>query len=101
MAKAHVQEYAALDRMYTGSPAPLAREPAVATQAVTFTTSTQSSAFNADTQLVRIVADAACHLAFGANPTATANSMLLPSGAVEYFAVTPGHKVAIYDGTSS
>lgn len=74
--------------------------PAVAGQAVTFTTATQSNALNAITKLVRIATDTQCYIAVGANPTATANSMLLPAFGVEYFGVTPGDKISVYDGTS-
>lgn len=49
-------------------------EPAITTQAVTFTTaSVQSAVLNASTRYVRLQADATCTLAFGANPTAVTN----------------------------
>lgn len=70
------------------------------TQAVTYTTSTQSTAFGTATNLIRVIADADVYLAFGASPTATATAIRLPANAVEYFAVHPGQKVACYDGTS-
>ena len=71
-----------------------------ATQAVTYTTSTQSTAFDDATRIVRIIADADVFVAFGANPTATASSIKIPSGTVEYFEVDAGTKVACYDGSS-
>ena len=72
-----------------------------ATQAVTFAASTQSTAFDAATRLVRIIADADVFCLFGANPTATAtNAIKIPANTVEYFEVNPGDKVACYDGTS-
>jgi len=70
------------------------------TQAVTFTTSTQSSAFAGTTNLVRIIADADVFLAFGANPTATATAVKMAANTVEYFEVAPGEKIACYDGAS-
>ncbi len=113
MAKLHVSEYNAILKADVGEAsttdgvakadvavAQAVKEPAIAEQAVTFTTATQSSAFNAATKIVRVAADAQCYIAFGANPTATANSKLLPSFGVEYFGVTPGDKVSVYDGTS-
>jgi len=70
--------------------------PVLAAQVVTFTTSTQSSALNADTTYVRVVADADCHLEVGGNPTATTGSVVkLTAGSAEYFGVTPGHKIAV------
>lgn len=64
-------------------------------QTVAFTgTSAQSAAFAASTSIIRVVASEACFLVFGADPTATTGGMFLPSGVVEYFAVTPGQKVA-------
>ena len=66
-----------------------------ATQALTFTTSTQSSAISAATRFVRVVADADCHIAVGDNPTATTGDLKLTAGSAEYFGVTPGHKIAV------
>ena len=71
-----------------------------ATQAVTYTTSTQSTAFGDDTNMIRVIADADVYLDFGANPTATATAIRVPADSVEYFAVRPGEKVACYDGSS-
>ena len=45
--------------------------------------------------VVRVVATTDCHIAFGANPTATANSMLLPAKLPEYFICSPTDKVAV------
>ena len=70
------------------------------TQAVTYTTSTQSAAFGSSTRMIRVIADTDVYLAFGANPTATANDIRVPANQVEYFGVNPGEKVACYDGSS-
>lgn len=78
---------------------PICQLPA-ASQAVTFTTSAQSAAFAADTKFIRVVADAAAHIAVGDNPTATATSMFLPANSVEFFGVKGGDKIAAYDGSS-
>lgn len=49
-------------------------EPAVATQAITFTSSNvQSAVFQASTRYVRLQADATCTVYFGSNPTAVTN----------------------------
>lgn len=66
----------------------------VTNQSVTFTTSAQSAAFQSTTTVIRVVADANCHIAVGTNPTATLNDMLLRAN-VEYdFYVTAGTKIA-------
>lgn len=66
------------------------------TQKVTSSgSSVQSSAFGANIEYVRIVADADCHIAFGVNPTATTSSIYVPVDDVEYFKVSPGEKVAV------
>jgi hypothetical protein len=70
------------------------------TQAVTYTTSTQSAAFGASTNLIRVIANADVYLAFGANPTADADDIRVPADTVEYFGVYAGQKVACYDGVS-
>lgn len=58
-------------------------------------TSTQSSAFGANIEYIRIASTADVHILFGSNPTATANSIYLPADEVELFKVSPGEKVAI------
>lgn len=64
--------------------------PALASSVVTYTTSSvQSNVFNVATVLVRVSCDADAYIVFGTNPTATLTSMRLPSGSVEYFAMTP------------
>lgn len=81
--------------------------PSNAEQVITYTTSTQSSAFQVDrpagagTKLVRLYAVDDAYIVFGASPTATtAAGMFLAAGTTEYFSVTPGHKLAVYDGVS-
>ena len=56
--------------------------------------SAASSAFASQTTIVRVVSTTDCFIRFDANPTATSSHMYLPAGVVEYFRVTPGHKVA-------
>lgn len=45
--------------------------------------------------VVRVVSTTDCHIAFGANPTATATSMFLPAKVPEYFICSPTDKVAV------
>jgi hypothetical protein len=61
--------------------------------------SLQSAAFDNATTVVRIHTDAICSIAFGTNPTATANSMRLPADSTEYFSVKGGQKVAVITNT--
>ena len=102
MATAYITEYARLARDARDCDVPVGEEPAVATQKVTFTTSTQSTAFNAATRFVLIDFEDAGHVAFGTNPTATANSPKKAASSSQFFGLAGvgSLKVAIYDGTS-
>lgn len=68
--------------------------PPVAQQTVTFTTSTQSAAFNAKTRFIRVYSSADAMIEFGSNPTATTSKMPIKAGVPEYFGVNPAEKVA-------
>lgn len=57
--------------------------------------SAQSDPFPTHCNAVRIVADVACYVAFGSNPTATTSSIRLPAGVVEYWQVVEGEKLAV------
>ena len=65
----------------------------VATVSVS-SSSAQSAAHAATTNVVRLVSTTDCHVAFGSNPTATTSSMYLPANQVEYFLVAASEKVA-------
>lgn len=56
--------------------------------------STQSAAFNDETRFVRLHTDTACRILFGSNPTALGTHMRMAAGQTEFFAVSPGLKVA-------
>ncbi len=83
------------------NPQQIPAQPPVAEQAVTFTTTTQSAAFNTNTNLVRLQSDGICSIAFGTNPTATTAKMRMVAGASEYFVVPQGqvYKVAAVTNT--
>jgi hypothetical protein len=88
-----------------GRGVPMALAPPVAQQEISYTTSAASAAFNANTRAIRIkMLDADGYVEFGdghSDPTATTSSAIhMEAGDYEYFAVNPGTKVAIYDGTS-
>ena len=57
--------------------------------------STRSNAFSSTTQIIRVAADQACSISIGASPTATATKARLPANVPEYFAVQPGHMLAV------
>ena len=97
-----ISEYESLIVDNNGRWVPVAQEPAILVQNVTYTTSTQSTAFNSRTRFVRIVCDAKAHFEFGTSPSATASDPYLSADTPEYFGVTRGSslEVAFYDGTS-
>lgn len=66
------------------------------TQAVAYTGTAAAStnAFGAQTYMVRVVANSACHYTFAASPTATTSDPFLPANWVEYVTVTPGQKIS-------
>lgn len=97
MSKAYVTELTALSTRMTG--AQIAQMPPVAEQTVTFTTTTQSNAFNSATRFIRVTSPAICSIAIGSNPTATTSTMRMPADTVEYFGVTAGDKIAFVDNT--
>lgn len=99
MATAHITEYQELAADGQGNIIQAGKEPAITTQAVTFTTATNSSALDGKTKLIRVIADADAHITFDGT-TATANSMRLEANTAEYFGVEPGATLSIYDGTS-
>jgi len=102
MATLYVTEYANIAVLQGGRVTQVPMEPPLVEQAFTFTTTTQSAAFNAQTTIVRLHTDAICGVTFGTNPTATAASVGLGSGRMvagqtEYRAVPKGvsYKVAV------
>lgn len=64
--------------------------------------STQTAAFGAQTTAVRVATTGNhVHIAINGNPTATDQSMLIPSNWVEIFAVKPGWKLAAIKGSGA
>ena len=96
-----ITEFDEVGRHGLGGPTPTGQVLNSVVQNITFTTtSTQSAAFAANTQLVRVVASTDVRILWGTNPTSVATtSMLLPAGDVEYFGVPKGQsfKVAAVD----
>ena len=66
------------------------------------TSSAQSAAIVTGSGIVRIATKGTeAHIAFGANPTATTSSLLMPPNTVEFFKFTSGEKIAFIRSSSS
>lgn len=98
-ADCYITEYADVIRTESGQVMPVSAA-IVATQRVTYTTTTQSAAFNERTIYIRLVCDSAAHFTFGTNPSADADDPYIPANAPEYFGVPSGYEIAVYDGSS-
>jgi hypothetical protein len=64
-------------------------------------TSAQSAALSGSTGYVRLLSTTLCHVRAGSSPTATTSNMPLPPYVPEYFAVTPGTKIAAIQNSAS
>lgn len=101
MANAYIREYAGMAVQAAGMGIQAPQEPALATQTVSFTTTTQSAALHANTKLVLVTADAAHNMVAGASPSATATDYPLFTADTErFFGVKGGDKLSFYDGSS-
>lgn len=60
-------------------------------------TSQQSSALSADASIARVAVNQDTYIEIGSNPTATANSLMMPAGAIEFFAVNAADKIAVLE----
>lgn len=61
-----------------------------------------TNAVNAYVNKVRIATTGNCHIKIDNTPVATSSDLYLPAGAVEYFTLSPGQKVAaIQDGAAT
>ena len=101
MAELHITEFELIPLAPDGQTLWLGNlSQVVAQQIVTFTTSVQSVVFNARTSHVRAYVDQKAHLKVGPDPTATDQHTPIAPNSPEYFGVSPGDKIAAYDGTS-
>ena len=104
MANLWITEYSDIGESWGGDKILVGREPALAHQKITYTTSAQSVALHEKTRFVRVKADADAHLVFGENPTATVSSTPIEANVAEYFGVeivrNRNIKIAAYDGSS-
>jgi len=82
-----ISEYAFLVQDGAGRTVPVAAAPAITTQNITYTTSTQSAAVNSQTRFIRVICDAKAHFVIGANPTAATTDPYLAADTREYFGI--------------
>ena len=90
MSVLYITQYENLAVDGKGNIIPVGQEPAIATQALTFSTSAPSAAFNSRTRFVRLTSDGECHLQFALAPTATTSHPQLLADTPEYFGVGEG-----------
>ena len=91
-----ITEYRELAQAGRGHLVMAGQEPASVNQQVNIgASSAQSAALSDSTRFIRIHADAACRIAIGSNPTASAASMRIGAGGTEYLGVMPGLKIAV------
>jgi hypothetical protein len=96
MSNLYISEYQEQGRDQMGQHVLAGREPAIATQKVSFTaTAGTSAAFNANTSFVRIHADGIFSYKVGTAPTATISDARVSSGVTECFAVVPGASLKV------
>jgi hypothetical protein len=57
--------------------------------------SVASAAFQKATKIIRLHCDAICFVAFDVDPVATMTDERMAANQTEYFAIHPGHKVAV------
>jgi len=95
MANGYITEYPELAQDTLGRDMLVGKGNGINQTPVSFTTTTQSAAFGADMHIIRLHVDAACHVLFSANPTATTNHAKMVAGQTEFFNITPGEKLAL------
>lgn len=81
---------------------PITSQPANAEQTVAIgASSAQSSAFQGNTNIIRLHTDVICSVEFGTNPTATATKARMAANQTEYFWVPQqsSYKVAVITNT--
>lgn len=82
---------------------PIAQEPALAHQSVTYTTATASSAFDKNTTYVKLYPSADCYVRFSTAGSAATTSYEFLKGTTDHWRGVPegdDYKVSVYDGSS-
>lgn len=98
MASLYIAEYSQLPN-FPGQPQ-IAPEPAVATQKVTYSTTSASAAFNAQTHYIGITSDGIFSYKVGTgSPTAAVTDFRVPADTILFMAVQAGDKIAAITNT--
>lgn len=101
MAKLHITELTEIPLAPDGTPLWIAdMSRIVVEQVVVYSANAVSQAFDASTRFVRLFSDAKVFLHFAGSPVATNQNIPMAADSPEYFAVSPGSKVAAYDGVT-
>lgn len=96
MAFAYISEYTRIPAVHGG--ALNVEDRPIATQRVTYTTATNSAAFNAKTKWVRINVASVAHISH--DGAATASSPRYAADTTTYMVAGPDDTLSFYDGTS-
>jgi hypothetical protein len=95
MATLYIEEYDSLPRDASNHILPIVPNPVTNQKVAIAGSSAQSAATNGKTKFVRLITDTACQYAIAADPTASATSLFLPSGAIVDREIKPGDKIAV------
>ena len=95
MATLYITEFTGLGSIGTTAPQVPPTPPAAEQHVTIGSSSTQSAAFGGTTHMVMVNTDAACSLAFGANPTAVATAHRMAANETRFYAVYPGELLAV------
>ena len=99
MAKVYITEYVDAGGGPFNATAPSIAPVVEQTPITSSGSSQQSAAFNAKTNRIRVHTDGIISFQVGANPTASTSTSRMAANATEYFAVSPGAKIAVITNT--
>lgn len=71
------------------------------TVAIGAASASTTNAVGAHIHCVRLIATSACHVEFGASPTADSGDMYLAANREELFTIKPGQKVAVIQNSAA
>ncbi len=99
MSTLFIKEYRDMPNV-SGIGYPVAQEPALADQAISYTgTPGSSAAFNANTRFIAVTSDGIWSYSVGSAPTATTSMLRIPAGVILYLGVIPTQKISAITNT--
>ncbi len=99
MAIIGITQFNAFEKDGRGNILPLAVEPHIGHQALTFGASTAATALGTKATIVRLLSDSDCHIAFSGSAALVSDEKFIAG--VEYWRrVSPGVVIYVYDGTT-